>query len=264
MLTAGAGVVTSRGDVHYVVTEWGVADLYGKTMRERATALIHIAHPDFREELMAAARERRLVYADQIAVLGAGAPLLEEYESTLETRDGERLLVRPIRPTDEDMMRDMFYSFSEQTIYYRFFHDMKSMPHHALQQFVVVDYGAEMALVVVHRAGQAEEIVAVGRYAIRPQDDSAEVAFVVRDEWQRQGIGLHVMRQLVKIGREYGARKFVARVLAGNEGMIALFHRGALGPVESKIEAGEYELSFTVPAGGAAVSASEGGHGPGC
>jgi acetyl-CoA hydrolase len=61
MLAPGAGVVTSRGDVHYVATEYGVAYLYGKSLRERAQALIAIAHPKFRDELTAAAKQRKLV-----------------------------------------------------------------------------------------------------------------------------------------------------------------------------------------------------------
>jgi len=61
VLAEGSGVVTSRADVHYVVTEYGVANLYGKSLRERAAALIECAHPDFREELEAAARRRCLV-----------------------------------------------------------------------------------------------------------------------------------------------------------------------------------------------------------
>lgn len=60
-LKEGAGVVTSRGDVHYVVTECGVAYLHGKSLRERAEALIQVAHPDFRKELGTAAKERRLL-----------------------------------------------------------------------------------------------------------------------------------------------------------------------------------------------------------
>jgi len=55
-LKTGAGVVTSRGDVHYVVTEYGVAHLHGKSLRQRAEALVEIAHPDFRQELMDFAR----------------------------------------------------------------------------------------------------------------------------------------------------------------------------------------------------------------
>lgn len=58
----GTGVVTSRGDIHYAVTEYGVADLWGKSIRQRAESLIGIAHPDFRAELLAAARQRRYVF----------------------------------------------------------------------------------------------------------------------------------------------------------------------------------------------------------
>ena len=65
-LQQGAGVVTTRGDVHYVVTEYGIADLWGKNVRERALALINIAHPDFRKNLLEEAQKRRLVYLDQM------------------------------------------------------------------------------------------------------------------------------------------------------------------------------------------------------
>jgi acyl-CoA hydrolase len=63
-LKPGAGVVTSRGDTHYVVTEFGIAYLHGRSIRERAEALIRIAHPDFRAALRAAAQERRLITPD--------------------------------------------------------------------------------------------------------------------------------------------------------------------------------------------------------
>jgi 4-hydroxybutyrate CoA-transferase len=61
VLAEGSGVVTTRADIHYVVTEYGVASLYGKSLRERAQALIDIAHPNFRDELRAAARKRNLL-----------------------------------------------------------------------------------------------------------------------------------------------------------------------------------------------------------
>jgi acyl-CoA hydrolase len=60
-LNPGAGVVTTRADVRWIITEFGAAYLFGKTVRERTRALINIAHPDFREELERAARERRLI-----------------------------------------------------------------------------------------------------------------------------------------------------------------------------------------------------------
>ena len=61
VLAEGSGVVTSRADVQYVVTEWGVANLFGRSLRERALALIECAHPDFRDELLCAAKKRRLL-----------------------------------------------------------------------------------------------------------------------------------------------------------------------------------------------------------
>jgi acyl-CoA hydrolase len=60
-LAEGSGVVTGRGDVHYVVTEYGIADLHGRSLRERALALIDCAHPNFREELRDAGRKRKLL-----------------------------------------------------------------------------------------------------------------------------------------------------------------------------------------------------------
>jgi hypothetical protein len=125
-LKEGSGVVTSRGDVHYVVTEYGAVDLHGKSIRERALALIHIAHPDFREDLMRVARDRHFVYADQVAVAGTGSL---ELESRWQAKDGQHVHFRPIEPTDEALIQDLFYRSSERTIYLRFFSHLKALPH---------------------------------------------------------------------------------------------------------------------------------------
>jgi len=107
-----------------------------------------------------------------------------------------------------------------------------------------------MALVAVSKTDEREEIVAVARYAIDPAKGSAEVAFVVRDDYQRKGLGSHLFRELIRSGRMRGVTTFEARVLATNKGMIRLFHTCALGPVESDLDRGEYRLTFTVPVGG--------------
>jgi acyl-CoA hydrolase len=80
-LQEGAGVITTRGDTHYIVTEYGVAFLHGKTLRERAMSLISIAHPDFRSELLHAAKRRRIVYPNQI-MPPVQAPYPAQYEET--------------------------------------------------------------------------------------------------------------------------------------------------------------------------------------
>ncbi len=96
LLKPGGGVVTTRGDVHYVVTEYGVADLHGKTVRERALALIHIAHPKFRDELLRQARERRLVHPNQIALPPGLQPYPKKYEADAAFKGRLKVRLRPI------------------------------------------------------------------------------------------------------------------------------------------------------------------------
>jgi acyl-CoA hydrolase/GNAT superfamily N-acetyltransferase len=249
ILTPGAGVVTSRGDVHYVVTEYGIANLHGKTIRERAMALIHIAHPDHREHLMKEARERHLVYPDQVAVFGVGDLNRRSFEKRFESNNGKAVHMRPVRPTDEDMMRELFYGCSENTLYHRFFAKMKAMPHHKLKKFVNIDYVNNMALAGVVHDDEHEMIVAVGRYSLEKSTNAAEVAFIVRDDWQGQGIGMAMFHQLLEVARKRGIVKFTADVLHDNARMLHIFHKCAPNPIESTLESGIYHLSFSIKPG---------------
>ena len=250
-LTPGAGVVTSRGDVHYVVTEFGIADLHGKTIRERAMALIHIAHPDHREQLMEEARNRKLVYADQEAVFGHGDLDRRSFERRFTAPNGKEIHMRPILPTDEDMMRDLFYACSAETLYHRFFTKLQSMPHRKLKKFVNIDYVKNMALVSVTREDEHEMIVAVGRYSIDKASNAAEVAFIVRDDWQGQGLGVSMFHQLLEVARKRGITKFTADVLHDNGRMLHIFHKCAPTSIQSTLEGGVYHLSFSIRPGDA-------------
>ena len=245
-LTPGAGVVTTRGDVHYIVTEYGVADLHGRSIRERALALIHIAHPDFREALMEDARHRHLVYGDQLVVLGAGAAELDRWESDYVLSGGQTVHIRPVRPDDEERQREMFYSFTTETVYHRFFEHLKAMPHERLQAYTSIDYRREMALVVLAREDESEPMVAVGAYAIDPATQSAEVAFIVREAYQGKGLGTVLFKRLIEIARVKGARSIVAEIMADNHVMIRLFHDCATGPVQSVFLDGVYRLSCEI------------------
>ncbi len=245
-LYPGAGVVTSRGDVHWVVTEWGAANLHGKTMRERAMALIHIAHPDFREELMEEAHRRHLIPAEQTVAMKVGSPELYNFESVCPTKDGRKLQVRPIEPTDADMIKDLFYSLSPETVMHRFMHALKSLPRDQLRRFVTLDYAEHLALVAIHRKDDVEEIISVARYGVDPATNAAEVAFVVRESWQGQGIAKHIFKELIRIGREKGIRRFTADIMAGNHAMLNLFHTCAIGPVKTTLRDGLFHLSFEV------------------
>ena len=246
MLKQGAGVVTSRGDVHYVVTEFGAVDLHGKSIRERALGLIHIAHPDFREELMEAARQRHFVYSDQVVVPGAGMEKLEELETDFVAENGVDVHFRPIEPTDEPLIQDLFYRCSEQTIYLRFFSYLKAMPHSRAQHLVAVDYDNNLALVGTVQEGQREVIIAVGRYSRDPATNYAECAFIVRDDWQDKGVGRYLIERLMEVARGSGIVGFTADVLIQNTRMLHVFHLCAPGPVQSRIEEGSYHLTFSL------------------
>jgi acyl-CoA hydrolase/GNAT superfamily N-acetyltransferase len=233
-LAEGAGVTTTRGDTHYVVTEHGVAYLHGRNLRERAMSLINIAHPDFRSDLLHRAKRRRIVYANQI-LPPTRYPYPQQYEFTATLKDGSEVFIRPIRPDDEPMMKEMFYSFSERTRYLRFHGPIKTLPHARLQVFCNVDYNEEMALIGSVGDPGSEEVIAVGRYMHDAANNTAEVAFVVGDKWQNKGLGRALFGKLVEIGRERGIEKFFAEVLPENVPMLRVFHHSDCG-VSTKTE----------------------------
>ncbi len=243
VLSDGAGVVTSRGDVHYVVTEWGVAYLHGRSIRERALALISIAHPKFRAELLRQAKERHYVYQDQPEMPLVAARYPEEFETKVRLQDGTMVLIRPIKPTDEPAMRELFYSFSRDTVFYRYFSYIKAMPHEKLSKFVNIDYEKEMALVAVIRENGDEHIVGSTRYYVDPSSGLAEFAIEVQDEYQNRGIGTALFNHLIRVARMKGVRGFVGYVLDSNTRAYRLVTKAGF-PLETKWEDGVYILTL--------------------
>ncbi len=241
-LKPGAGVVTSRADVQYVVTEYGTAYLYGKTVRERALALIQIAHPKFRPWLMAEAKARRLVYRDQIEMPFTTPEYPVDLEQDIDLEGGRTAVLRPVKPTDEGTLRELFYSLSEDTIYHRFFSSLQSMPHERLQEFLKVDYKREMAMVATIGERQEEtRMVGIGRYILNPQTNMAEVALLVADDFQGRGLGTSMLKGLTAAAKSHGIAGFVADVMVENKAMLTLFHR-AFKNIESSLTDNVYSL----------------------
>jgi acyl-CoA hydrolase/GNAT superfamily N-acetyltransferase len=240
-LEPGTGVVTSRGDVHYVVTEYGVADLWGKNIRERALALIDIAHPDFRAELLAAAKERRFVLLDQV-VPRARYPWTEQRRE--RTLSGAELLIRPARITDERALQELMYSLSSESCYRRFMGNKKRHTHEEMQNLVDLDYEQNMALVACVPA--TEELIGVVRYDVEPATRLADVSFVVRDDWQGKGVGTLLMRRIREAAVARGIPGFQADVLVTNKPMLDVFHESGLS-VSATLQGSSYHLEMRFP-----------------
>jgi acyl-CoA hydrolase/GNAT superfamily N-acetyltransferase len=239
-LSEGAGVVTTRGDVHYVVTEYGVAYLHGKNIRERALALIHIAHPDFRSELLDQAKIRKYAFVDQLPPLSVYPA---ELERKVTLRDDTELLLRPIKPTDERLEQELLYSLSDQTIYLRFFSAMSTFPHERVQYYTTVDYDEHMAIVAIVEIDGEEQMVGVGRYVKEKDSDMAELALLARDDWQGRGLGTLMHDYLEEIARSHNIRGFKGEVLEQNKRALHVFTRLG-GKAKTEYDQGVYTVSY--------------------
>src|ERR1039458_6834888 len=290
-LSPGAGVVTTRAGVHYVVTEYGVAYLHGKSIQERALALISIAHPKFRADLLRDAinakylsaemadlegkilvgpKELRTTYllndgthpkfradllrdAINAKYLSAEMADLEgkilvgpkELRTTYLLNDGTQLTFRPIHPTDEPRMRDLFYKLSAATIYYRFMSHSKRVSRQQIQDFVYIGHRNDVTIVGTLPEAYGEEIIAVGSYYLDSKTNLAEVAFVVSDQWQNHGIGTFLLKHLMRVARRNGIRGFTAEVLTENKAMQAVINKSNY-KIQSKLNGNvySYEMDF--------------------
>jgi acyl-CoA hydrolase/ribosomal protein S18 acetylase RimI-like enzyme len=250
VLPEGSAVVTSRGDVRYVVTEYGVADLWGKSVRERALALIAIAHPDHRSELMAAAKRRHWVLPDQPV---PKTPFeTRAWDETLA--DGTRLRVRAARATDEHQVHELLYAMSPESAYQRYFTAREMHPRSEVLAFLDADPRSSCAL-VAERASDCR-IVGMARYDLDATSGMGELGIVVRDECQRRGVGTALVRHLLEVGQAHGMKGLRADVLVANSGMMGLLRGLGLRNVPLP-EAGVYSVelgtasSMTSPAGSA-------------
>jgi acyl-CoA hydrolase/ribosomal protein S18 acetylase RimI-like enzyme len=244
LLKEGSGVTFNRGDIHYIVTEYGIAYLHGKNIRERAMELIGIAHPKFRPWLIEEARKLNLIYKDQAFIPGKSGEYPTDLETYRTTKTGLELFLRPVKISDEPLLKDFFYKLSDESLHRRFMSVLKSMPHERLQEFVVVDYNKNMMILTLIKHGEeAEEVVGIGQCSIDEETHTADVAFAVRDDYQGQGIGRELLQYLTLQAKKRGLLGFTADVLADNWGMLHLFNNMGFD-VKKRLEAGAYELKM--------------------
>jgi acyl-CoA hydrolase len=242
-LTEGAGVVTTRGDIHYVVTEYGIAYLHGKSIRKRVLDLINIAHPKFRKELIQAAKAQNYIYEDQIELAEEQVAYPEELERYETLRDGTEIFFRPVKPNDEPALSEMLYSLSEESIRTRYMAHTVVFPHRDIQRFTNIDYRQDIAIVGIIPHVSGEEIVALAHYFLDPKTQVAEVAFLVQDEWQQKGMGTFLLDYISHIAKKRGVKKFYAKVLPTNEPMLAIFHNSGY-KVNTEFDGYAYDITY--------------------
>jgi len=240
-LDPGTGVTLNRGDVNYVVTEYGIAYIHGKNIRERAMDLIAIAHPKFRPGLIEEAKRLKLIYKDQAFIPGKRG----EYPSYLityrTTRQGAALMMRPVNINDETIIKDLFYSLSDQSFQRRFMSSRLDMPHERRQDFVVIDYTKELVILAFVDEGGKYVAAGMGQMIKDEKSHSAEVAFAVRDDMHNRGIGTELLAYLILLAKREGLLGFTAEVLVENRPMLHVFEK-MFPNIEKKMDDGVFEL----------------------
>ena len=246
LLREGEGVSIPRSDVHYVVTECGTAYLFGKTIQEKALALIEIAHPSFRSELLEAAKRLGYLRSGQgLKCKSDGAiecwyPQKEEREFML--KNNTKIVVRPSKASDVNGLQNLFYQLPPEDVYTRFFRNLKCLSVSEAEHLCNVDYNKEMAFVITAGERENEKIVGSSFYTVNPSTHMADVAYMVLHEWQGMGLGTILQQRMVEYAKSKGLRGFTADILANNHAMLKLAKK--CGKVTHKLSRDVYEVEM--------------------
>ena len=241
LLQAGEGVAVARSDVHYVITEYGIAYLFGKSIRERTLSLIEIAHPNFRPWLLEEAKKLNYLPKGQMLKSSVAYPVGEE--RTVILKDGTSILIRPARASDVEGVQDIFYGMNKQDVYTRFFRNLRSLSSSEAQFMCNVNYDTDMAFLAVAGTRENEKIVGSSCYVGNHSTNTAEVAYMIRSEWQSLGIGKALQERLKEYAKARGLRGFTGEILACNDKMVALAKKAG-NNVSLKSHGSYYEVTI--------------------
>jgi acyl-CoA hydrolase/GNAT superfamily N-acetyltransferase len=216
-------VVLQRGDVHDVVTEYGAVNLFGKSLQERALAMISIAHPDVRESLFDEAKALGLLGSERALKASIRGVYPLELEETVVI-DGEAVTIRPAKPVDERRIQEHFYNLPADDVISRFFQKRTRFLREELEPMSQIDYIKDLTLVAVVGEFGFGKVVAMGGYLLEIGDNMAEVAFSVDRNWQGKGLGKRIGAKLAAAARENGIAGLTAYTLSHNRSMVRLFN----------------------------------------
>ncbi len=215
-------VAAPRGDVHHVVTEFGAVNLFGKSLQERAVAMISIAHPKFRDELFYKAQKMGLLSAERSLKESIHGVYPIHLEETLDIK-GEQVTVRPAKPVDERRIQEHFYSLDKDDVTARFFHEKTSFVKEEVEGVSQIDYVKDLTVVAIVGEFGFGRVVGIGEYLIDPATNIAEIAFSISKDYQKKGLGKILLKKLATAARANDISGLVAYTSPHNRGMIKLF-----------------------------------------
>ena len=277
--STGRGVFFNRAKVDVVVTEYGSVSLRGLSIRERAIALISIAHPKFRRKLYEDAKKFHYIN-DELVIppeIGCIYPHQYEFRRTfygkysksavskmneegsspdgaysrdrqfpMDDLDDElQVFFRPVKPSDAHRVQRMFYSLSEETIRMRYHGSIKTLTSEDVAKIVNIDYSQDVAIVGLIGPRSNPRIIAEGRFMLNPRNNMGEFDILVAEEVQGRGIGTFLANYLKKIAYSRGLSGVYAEVILDNSATMALLDR-AWPTTKKRFESGicSFELCF--------------------
>jgi len=153
---------------------------------------------------------------DRMAIHPYPAHVQQEYRS----RDGGRVLIRPIRPEDAPLSKAFVEGLSPESRYFRFMNALKELSPYQLMKLTQIDYDREMAFIAIEGEGSAAREAGVVRYAINPDGESCEFAIVVADDWQGRGLARRLMEIAIAAAKQKGLKHMTGEFLAENTRML--------------------------------------------
>jgi acetyltransferase len=176
-------------------------------------------------------------------------PYPKQYVRAGKMKNGDDILIRPIRPEDEPLLIKLHQALSDRTVYLRYFQPLKlsqRTAHERLTRICFIDYDREMALAVEHKNEDGNpEIIAIGRLSLVRGRDEAEMAVLVDDRFQHQGLGTELYRRLIEVARDEHVARVISTILTENHEMQAICRK--LGfHMHSDLEEGTVHAELTM------------------
>jgi len=222
-ISAGS-VVIPAFDATYVVSEYGVVNLFGKNIQERAMAMISIAHPKFRDELFMKAKESGLIGQERKineSLMGVYPAWLEE---TVQI-DGQKVTFRPAKTTDSRLIQEHFYEMDKSDVNKRFFGMRIHFFWDEMKNIFMVDYKNKFSVIAYLGEEGLGKVIGIGMYGAEEGKDVAEVAYSLDGKWQGKGIASRLQLKIVDAARNNGYAGLYAMTFSDNKTMIKLFKK---------------------------------------